>query len=163
MHYGEIYRASLADGIGWRVVLFVSGCMHGCKGCHNKRAWDKNYGKQFTEDTLNTIITELNKPEIDGLTISGGDPLMSYNLDEVENICKFVKSIHPEKSIWIYTGFNWENIKHLKLLNYIDVIVDGKFEIENRDVTLPFKGSSNQRIIDVKKSLENDSLIEFKG
>ena len=161
MNYCGIYKSSIADGIGWRTVLFVSGCSHACPGCHNKASWDKNYGHEFTNDTLNTLIKEISKPEIIGLTISGGDPLMEYNRDEVEKICKTIKTILPEKTIWLYTGYDWEEIKKLKLLKYIDVVVDGKFILEQRDTTLAFRGSSNQHLVDVKSSLDQNRLVEI--
>lgn len=161
MNYCGIYKSSIADGIGWRTVLFVSGCSHACLGCHNKASWDNNYGHEFTNDTLNTLIKEISKPEIVGLTISGGDPLMEYNRDEVEKICKTIKTILPEKTIWLYTGYDWEEIKKLKLLKYIDVVVDGKFILEQRDTTLAFRGSSNQHLIDVKSSLDQNRLVEI--
>ena len=161
MNYCGIYKSSIADGIGWRTVLFVSGCSHACQGCHNKSSWDKNYGNEFTQETLNTLIKELSKPEIDGLTLSGGDPLMEYNRDKVEEICKTIKTILPEKTIWLYTGYEWDEIKKLNLLKYVDVVVDGKFILEQRDTTLAFKGSKNQKIINVKDSLNQDKLIEY--
>ena len=161
MNYCGIYKTSIADGIGWRTVLFVSGCSHACPQCHNKSSWDKNYGHEFTQETLNTLIKELSKPEIDGLTLSGGDPLMVYNRDKVGEICKTIKTILPEKTIWLYTGYDWEEIKDLDLLKHIDVVIDGKFIFELRDTTLPFRGSSNQRIIDVQKSLEQNEIVEL--
>lgn len=161
MKYQAIYKTSIADGTGWRTVLFVSGCEHQCKGCHNKESWNKNLGKEFTNNTLNTLISELKKPEIAGLTLSGGDPLALYNREEIEQLCKTVKTILPEKTIWLYTGYEWDEIKNLTLLKYVDVVVDGKFLLEQRDTTLVFKGSSNQRIIYVQKSLENNRIVEI--
>ena len=161
MNYCGIYKSSIADGEGWRTVLFVSGCSHACHGCHNKESWNRNYGHEFTQETLNTLIKELSKPEIEGLTLSGGDPLMEYNRDKVEEICKTIKTILPEKTIWLYTGYEWDEIKRLNLLKYVDVVVDGKFILEQRDTTLAFRGSKNQKIINVKDSLNQDKLIEY--
>lgn len=160
MNYCGIYKSSIADGKGWRTVLFVSGCSHACPGCHNKESWNRNYGHKFNQETLNTLIKELSKSEIEGLTLSGGDPLMEYNRDKVEEICKTIKTILPEKTIWLYTGYEWDEIKKLNLLKYVDVVVDGKFILEQRDTTLAFRGSKNQKIINVKDSLNQDKLIE---
>ena len=159
MRYQGIIKASIADGQGWRTVIFISGCSHACKGCHNPESWNKNSGKVFADDDLNFIITSLKKPEIKGLTLSGGDPLMEYNREDVEKLCKIIKSIIPNKDIWLYTGYEWDEIKHLPLLKYIDVLVDGKFILEQRDISLPFRGSPNQRIIDVKKSLDTNTVV----
>ena len=161
MKYSEVYKTSIADGTGWRTVLFVSGCEHQCKGCHNRESWNKDLGKEFNNDTLNLLISELKKPEIEGLTLSGGDPLALYNREEIEKLCKTIKTILPEKTIWLYTGYEWDEIKKLNLLKYVDVVVDGKFILEQRDITLAFKGSSNQRIIDVQKSLESNEVVEL--
>ena len=160
MRYQAIYKSSIADGLGWRVVLFVSGCEHRCKGCHNENSWNKDLGKEFTDDDLRIILDELKKPEIDGLTLSGGDPLAEYNRDYINAICKYIKLFFPNKNIWLYTGYLWEEIKDLELLKNIDVLIDGPFIQELRDITLAFRGSSNQRIIDVKESLKQNKVIE---
>lgn len=161
MRYQGIIKASNADGIGWRTVLFVSGCEHQCRGCHNKESWNKDSGEVFSNETLNLIIKELKRPEISGLTLSGGDPLALYNREEIEKLCKTIKTIFPNKTIWLYTGYDWEDIRELALLKYVDVVVDGKFILEQRDITLPFRGSPNQRIIDVKKSLQENSIVLY--
>lgn len=161
MNYGGIYKTSIADGLGWRTVLFVSGCSHACPGCHNPESWDKNFGHPFTQETMDILIRELSKDEIDGLTLSGGDPLMVDNREDVENLVRTLKTILPEKSIWLYTGYDWDEIKDLSLLNYVDVVVDGKFILAQRDITLAFRGSTNQRIIDVQKSLKENKVVEF--
>lgn len=153
MRYQGIMKASLADGIGWRTVLFVSGCEHHCPGCHNQKAWDKDSGEFFGPGALRVLLKALDRPEIDGLTISGGDPLMLYNREGVEALLSIVKQIYPDKTIWIYTGYEWDQIKDLPLMQYVDVLVDGKFILEKRDTTIAFRGSPNQRIIDVQKSL----------
>jgi len=144
-----IYRASLADGEGWRTVLFVSGCHHHCKGCHNPQSWNPNAGKKFTnkvKEYLFSCITD----NISGLTISGGDPLYKKNIDEVTKLCKEFKERFPDKTIWLYTGNLYRDSKHLEVMKYVDVVVDGKFKEHLKDTTLAFRGSQNQRIIDVK-------------
>jgi anaerobic ribonucleoside-triphosphate reductase activating protein len=145
-----IYKTSLADGIGWRTVLFVSGCNHKCKGCHNPESWNKNAGYPFTEETKQKLFEFLSKDYINGLTISGGDPLYPDNLVTVTKLCKEIKEKFPNKTIWVYTGSLYRDIKNLELMKYIDVIVDGEFKINQKDTTLAYRGSYNQRIIDVK-------------
>ena len=147
MKYQQILDCSIADGEGVRVVLFVTGCSHRCKGCHNPECWDANNGKEFTQETKQKIFDLLNRDYIDGLTLSGGDPLYLTNRDEIRNLVKEVKMKFPTKTIWLYTGYKYELISNIDILDYVDVVVDGKFEIEQRDITLPFRGSKNQRII----------------
>ena len=150
MNYMAIYKTSLADGVGWRTVLFVSGCNHKCKGCHNPESWNKNAGYPFTEETKQVLFECLSKDYINGLTISGGDPLYKDNIATVTELCKEIKEKFPNKTIWVYTGSLYRDIKTLELMKYIDVIVDGEFKIKQKDITLAYRGSSNQRIIDVK-------------
>ena len=150
MNYMAIYKTSLADGIGWRTVLFVSGCNHKCKGCHNPESWNKNAGYPFTEETKQKLFEFLSKDYINGLTISGGEPLYPDNLSTVTKLCKEIKEKFPNKTIWVYTGSLYRDIKNLELMKYIDVIVDGEFKINQKDTTLAYRGSYNQRIIDVK-------------
>ena len=155
MNYSAIYQTSLADGNGWRTVLFVSGCNHKCKDCHNKEAWDPKHGKKFTSKTKEFLFSCI-KDNIDGLTLSGGDPLYSENIDEVTQLCKEFKERFPNKTIWLYTGSTYENCTSLEIMNYIDVMVDGEFKVNLKDTTLAFRGSSNQRIIDVKTGKQLD-------
>lgn len=149
MNYLAIYRASLADGEGWRTVLFVSGCHHHCKGCHNPESWNPKAGKPFTEETKKMLFSYITD-QIDGLTISGGDPLHRNNIKIVTKLCKEFKETFPDKTIWLYTGNLYRDSKNLEIMNYVDVIVDGEFKEELKDTTLAFRGSSNQRIIDTK-------------
>ena len=149
MNYLGIDTASMSDGKGVRVVLWVAGCPHHCKGCHNPESWDETNGQEFTNGTLATLIEALNKPYIQGLTFSGGDPLAPCNRDKVKEIAREVKTRLPDKNIWLYTGYYFKEIKNLPVMSYIDYVVDGPFEIEHRDITLPFCGSPNQNIIKV--------------
>lgn len=149
MNYLGIDTASMSDGKGVRVVLWVAGCPHHCEGCHNPESWDETHGQEFTDGTLATLIEALNKPYIQGLTFSGGDPLAPYNRNKVKEIAREVKTRLPDKDIWLYTGYYFKEIKNLPVMDYIDYVVDGPFEIKHRDITLPFRGSPNQNIIKV--------------
>lgn len=162
MNYGGIIKASLSDGAGWRVVLFVSGCEHHCPGCHNRESWDPNYGIAFDEAALNRVVAELSRDEIRGLTVSGGDPLLPSNRPYVERLLKTVKTLFPEKDVWLYTGYDWDDVESLALMDYVDFCVDGKFDESLRDTTLAFRGSSNQRIVDVKKSRKQSNVVTIE-
>ena len=155
MHYSGIYFCDTANGPGVRVSLFVSGCSLHCKGCFNKAAWEQHYGKLFNKTVLNKICNALSSFYIDGLSILGGDPLEPYNKDEVAFIARYVKDLYPEKSIWLWTGRKYEDIKDEEVLKYIDVLVDGPF-IERKKVTEQGKyyGSTNQRIIRIHEKNE---------
>ena len=171
MKYADIKKADIANGTGVRVSLFVSGCTHHCKGCFNPQAWDFNYGKEYDEQAEEKIMEELSHPYVSGLTLLGGEPLELANQQGLLPLIKKVKEKFPEKTIWCYTGYTFEKdilgnmYKNWKetpeLLECIDVIVDGKFEEENKKVGLRFRGSTNQRIIDVKKSLKNKKAVLY--
>lgn len=151
MNYVGIDKCSSCNGEGFRVVLWVSGCDHKCKGCHNKDYWNVNSGKTFTIDTLNYIISLLDEPYMKGITFSGGDPLHKSNIGFITNIARAIKVNLPNKDIWLYTGSTYEEVKDLEVFKYVDYVVDGEYVEDLRDISLAFKGSSNQRIIDVKK------------
>ena len=143
----------MLNGDGLRVVLWVSGCSHCCKGCQNPITWDVNGGVVFDESAKQEIFDQLDKPYISGITFSGGDPLHSANRMDVRTLMAEIKEKYPNKTIWLYTGDVWENVMHYPMMRYVDVLVDGEFMIEKRDIKLMWKGSSNQRVIDVQKSL----------
>lgn len=153
MRYHNITKDDMLNGDGLRVVLWVSGCSHCCKGCQNPITWDVNGGVLFDEAAKQEIFEQLDKPYISGITFSGGDPLHSANRMDVRTLMAEIREKYPEKSIWLYTGDVWENVMHYPMMRYVDVLVDGEFMIEKRDVKLMWKGSSNQRVIDVQKSL----------
>lgn len=173
MNYAVIKKFDIANGPGVRVSLFVSGCRHRCKNCFNAEAWDFSYGKEFTQDTINEIITALTPPHIQGFSLLGGEPFEPENQEGVLKVLKEIKEKLPEKDIWCYSGFlydsqllggkvgNPDTVK--KILSLIDVLVDGKFVEELKSPDLIFRGSSNQRIIDVKKSLEAGEVIWLEG
>ena len=150
MRYHNITKGDMLNGDGLRVVLWVSGCSHYCKGCHNQITWDPTDGLLFDEAAKQEIFEELEKPYISGLTLSGGDPLFHGNRAAISELVKEVKEKYPEKTIWLYTGYTWDKICDLPLIQYVDVVVDGKFVEELKDNQLHWRGSSNQKIIDVK-------------
>ena len=163
MNYIKVTKNDIANGIGVGCVLWVSGCDIHCKNCHNQSTWDFNSGQLFTEDTMQEILLTLTKPYISRLTLSGGHPLDPHNAPKVLEIVKRVKMVFPNKDIWIYSGYEWENIIKdetlREIMKYTDVLVDGPYIDELRDVSLAFRGSSNQRIIDVQKSLATNQVI----
>lgn len=161
MNYQKITRYDVANGPGIRVVLWVSGCNHKCKGCHNAGTWDKLSGSPFTLETLTELLEYIDQPFIKGLTFSGGDPLYPDNREDVTLIAKIVKEAYPDKSIWLWTGYLYEDIQNLEVLDYIDVVVDGPYMEQLRDITLPYSGSSNQRVIDVRKSKESGKVTLY--
>lgn len=171
MNYAKIRKCDVANGPGVRVSLFVSGCNHHCKNCFNPEAWDFNYGQNFTDKEEQEIIEYLKPEYITGLSLLGGEPFEKVNQEGLAPFIKKVKQTYPDKKIWCYTGFLFdkqilgqmikeENREETKeMLESIDYIVDGKFVEELKDPKLKFRGSSNQRIIDVKKSLEKNEVI----
>ena len=163
MNYEKIDKCSVSNGTGIRTVLWVSGCDIHCRNCHNQQTWDFNSGIPFTENTMQELLYDLSKPYIKGLTLSGGHPLDPHNAPKVLEIVKRVKMVFPNKDIWIYSGYVWEDIikdNTLKeILKCTDVLVDGAYVDELRDISLAFRGSSNQRIIDVKKTLNSNEVI----
>lgn len=150
MRYHNITRDDMLNGDGLRTVLWVSGCSHCCKECHNPVTWDANGGLPFDEAAKEELFGELGKDHISGLTLSGGDPLYYANRADILGLVKEVRTCFPEKTIWLYTGFVWETVKELEIMNYVDVVVDGEFVAEKKDTRLHWRGSLNQRVIDVK-------------
>lgn len=142
-----------------RTILWVAGCNHHCPECHNPDTWGPNVGKLFTNNTLEELVSYLEKPFIEGLTLTGGDPLFPDNRNEILNIVREVKTRLPNKTIWLWTGYLWENIKNLELVKYLDVVIDGPFLIAEKDLRLPYAGSRNQRVIDVQRSLQENKVI----
>lgn len=153
MRYHNITKDDMLNGDGLRVVLWVAGCAHCCKDCQNPLTWDPNGGLPFDEAAKEELFAQLEKPYISGITFSGGDPLHAANRLDVRNLMKEIRTNYPDKTIWLYTGDVWENILHYPLMQYVDVLVDGEFMTELKDAKLLWKGSSNQRVIDVKKTL----------
>lgn len=169
MYYADIKKWDVANGPGVRVSLFVSGCTHRCKGCFNEEAWDFHYGNPFTKETEDEILKEMEKSYYHGFTLLGGEPFEHENQKVLAPFLKRVRETFPEISIWCYSGYvfdkeilaemlpKWEETK--EMLQYIDVLVDGRFVEELKQVNLLFRGSANQRLIDVKNSMKEGSVV----
>lgn len=167
MNYSGIKYTDMVNGEGIRVSLFVSGCTHHCKECFNSDTWDKNYGEVFTLEVENKIFEYFRKynENIRGLSLLGGDPTYKENIPVlIEFINKFKKEF-PQKDIWIWSGFTWEVIINsqelLSLVKLCDILIDGKFRIEEKDLTLKWRGSKNQRVIDIQKSIDKNEIIQY--
>lgn len=171
MNYATVKFNDIANGLGIRTSLFVSGCTHFCKGCFNAEAWDFDYGKPFDEEIQNKIINSLKSPFCDGLSLLGGEPFEPCNQKALLPFLERAKREIPSLNVWCYTGYlmDEELLKDsraktedtIKMLNLIDVLVDGEFIEEQKNISLRFKGSENQRIIDVKKSLNENKIVLF--
>lgn len=170
MNYAEIKYFDIANGPGVRVSIFVSGCTHRCKNCFNKIAWDFNYGAHFTEDIKKKILRECKGDHIKGLSLLGGEPFEPENQPELIEFLKEFKEVYPKKDIWCYTGYTYEQLTGIKegrcytknsdvMLSYIDVLVDGKFVEKLYSIRLQFRGSSNQRIIDLNKTRAAGEIV----
>ena len=158
MRYNLIRKMDISNGPGVRVSIFMQGCSFHCKNCFNQETWDFEGGKEFTDDTINKVLELCNKPEVKGLSILGGEPMHPTNIDGTTKLAKAFKEKYPEKNIWAWTGFKYEDIKDKDVFNYIDVLVDGQYKDELHDPTLKWKGSSNQRVIDIKKSKKENKI-----
>ena len=177
MNYHKIEKTSVANGNGIRVVLWVSGCSLHCKGCHNPETWNLNSGKPFDEEAKNELLEALDKPYIQGITFSGGHPLEYENLPDIYDLIKEIREQYPHKDIWLYTGYTlsigdfdnsadigWDNgLLRNYILAMCDVVVDGKYIDEQRDITLKWRGSRNQRVIDVQESLKEDKIVLYNN
>ena len=171
MYYGNIKSPDIANGPGCRVSLFVSGCNHHCRGCFNPEAWSFTYGEPFTSKTLEMLLNELKKPYISGITFLGGEPLDKQNRIFVKDIILQIRKNIPEKTIWVYSGFTFEKLISeiksgdtdlLTIFKNIDTLVDGPFILDKKNISLKFRGSENQRIINIKESMKHHAVIEYK-
>ena len=165
MKMAGFYDESMSNGIGWRAVLFVSGCPHNCPGCHNKIAQDYNYGEEFDQKAIINRIKE--NSILKGVTISGGEPLCKENIKDVNDFIEALKKEKPELNIWCYSGYTFEELKNRKdeitniTLNNIDVLVDGRYVESRKNPEIRFRGSDNQRIIDLRKTLNENKIVEL--
>lgn len=169
MNCAEIKLCDIANGVGVRTTLFVSGCRHHCPGCFNPEAQEFSYGRPFTRDIEDEIIESLSPAYVQGLTLLGGEPMEPENQQVLLPFLQRVREVHPNKSIWLYSGFTWEQLTEgpsrgctdttRELLGLLDVLVDGPFILAQKDISLRFRGSANQRLIDVPKTLESGEVI----
>lgn len=155
MRYHNITKDDMRNGDGLRVVLWVAGCSHCCKECQNPLTWDPDGGLLFDEKAKKEIFDQLDKNYINGITFSGGDPLHPANIQGIKDLSNEIKIKYPNKTQWLYTGYCWEEISGNPVIENLDVVVDGEFKIELKDNTLMWKGSSNQRVIDVQKTIDS--------
>lgn len=172
MNYANIKDCDIANGPGVRVTLFVSGCTHHCKGCFNQEAWDFDYGEPFTQDTIDRILEMLKPSYVKGLTLLGGEPFEPQNQGPIVELLRQIKAAYPQKSIWAFSGYlfdrdilsgklgDWEITK--EYLSYLDVLVDGPFVEAKKDLMLRFRGSANQRLINVPESLAAGKVVEWE-
>lgn len=159
MKYHNITKDDMLNGDGLRVVFWVSGCDHGCKECQNPLTWDPEGGLFFGQEAKAELFEELKKGYISGITLSGGDPLYHGNVEEMETLVKEIKDKFPGKTIWMYTGSLWEEVKDYRIMKYIDVLVDGEYKCAKQDTKLQWRGSTNQRVIDVQESLTLGKIV----
>ena len=168
MKYATIKPVDIANGTGVRVSLFVSGCTHRCPGCFNEIAWDFQYGEDFTQETIDYILDALAPSHISGLTLLGGEPMELVNQEALFPLLKQVHEHYPEKTIWCYTGYLYEDLLPDgrvygpytdEILSYLDILVDGPFILSQKNIRLKFRGSENQRIIDVKRTIPSQEVI----
>ncbi|MGN0178740.1 MAG: anaerobic ribonucleoside-triphosphate reductase activating protein [Monoglobaceae bacterium] len=172
MHYGEIKNCDIANGVGVRVSLFVSGCTNHCKNCFQPQTWDFEYGKPFTGETENYILNLLKPSHISGLTVLGGEPFEPSNQRVLYPFLKRVREAYPKKSIWMYSGFTYEELLTeggysncevtYEILKLADVLVDGRYDEELKNIGLRFRGSSNQRLIDLKETFKQNKIVLFE-
>lgn len=158
MRYASIRQMDISNGEGIGVALFVQGCHFHCFNCFNPSTWDFNGGKEFDLYEYDTLINAVKQPFIQRVSFLGGEPLCPENRTYVTNISNMITTLCPAKTQWLYTGYKWDEIKNLPIMEYLDVVVDGQYEDDKRDITLKWRGSSNQRVIDVQKSLADNTV-----
>lgn len=163
MNYHNITHDDMLNGDGLRVVLWVSGCVHRCAGCQNPMTWNADDGVLFDDKAKREIFEDLSHSYIDGITFSGGDPLHPNNIASITELIKEIKEKYPQKTIWLYTGASFEQIKDLEIMSLINVLVDGEFEEDLKDNNFKWAGSTNQRVIDVQKSREEKRVVLYEN
>lgn len=165
MNYVTIYKADMINGLGVRVSLFVSGCSHRCPGCFNAKAWNEDYGKPYTQEVEDAIMNYLKAPYVRGITFLGGEPMEPSHQEYIDRLVRRIRSEQPDKDIWLYSGYTLEQLRSMdtpfvkNILANVDVLVDGRFVQALKDPDLAFKGSSNQRIIDMRKTGDGEPVL----
>ena len=163
MRYNLIRKMDISNGPGVRVSVFMQGCAFHCKNCFNPETWDFEGGKEFTDETIDEILELCNQSHIKGLSILGGEPMHPKNIEATTKLAKAFKEKYPNKNLWVWSGFKFdEDLKDKEVLNYVDVLVDGRYEDDLHDFTLKWRGSSNQRVIDVQESLKEKKIITIQ-
>ena len=162
MHYNKIRKMDVSNGPGIRVSIFMQGCTFNCKNCFNPNTHDFNGGKEFNDKTIEKVLELCNQEYIQGLSILGGEPLHPKNIVGSTKLAKSFKEKYPNKTLWVWTGFNYEYLQNQEIFNYIDVLVDGQYVDELHDFTLKWCGSSNQRVIDIKKTKKQGKIVIWK-
>ena len=161
MHYNKIRKMDIANGPGIRVSIFMQGCTFKCRECFNPETHDFSGGKEFNDEVIEKVLDIAKEDHIAGLSVLGGEPLHPKNIEGTIKLAKVFKEKYKNKTIWVWTGFNYEDVCNKEIFNYIDVLVDGRYKDELHDFRLKWRGSSNQRVIDIKKSLKNNKIILF--
>ena len=163
MRYNTIRKMDISNGPGVRVSIFMQGCHFHCKGCFNENTWDFNGGEEYSDETINRVLELSSADYIVGLSILGGEPMHPKNIEGTTRLAKAFKEKYPKKNIWVWSGYLFDkDLSDKEVMKYIDVLVDGTFKIDLFDPTLTWKGSSNQRVIDVKKSLKNKKVVLYE-
>lgn len=162
MRYHNITKDDMLNGEGLRVVLWLAGCEHACPECHNPITWDENGGLPFDTAAKIELFDELRKDYLAGITLSGGDPLYPKNIQGVTMLCREIAETFPQKTIWMYTGYLYEHVKAYAVMQYVDVLIDGPFIMAQKSASLHWRGSGNQRVIDVKASRRANAIIKYK-
>lgn len=165
MKYSQIRSIDISDGPGVRVGIYTQGCPFHCEGCWNEDTWDFNGGREIDDEVITEILSAASKEYICGISILGGEPLIHDNIDTLKQIVRLLKVIDASKTVWIWTGYLYENLdsKQMSLLKLCDVLVDGQFEEEKKDLNLKYRGSSNQRVIDLKKTIKSGKIVEWEN
>lgn len=162
MHYNKIRKMDISNGPGIRVSIFMQGCVFHCKNCFNPETWNFNGGEEFDDEVINKVLELCSTPHIVGLSILGGEPMHPKNIDGTTKLAKAFKEKYPDKNLWIWSGFLFDkDLKDKEVLKYVDVLVDGQYKDELHDFRLKWRGSSNQRVIDVQKSLKKNEVVLF--
>lgn len=165
MKYSQIRTIDISDGPGVRVGLYTQGCPFHCKGCWNQDTWDFDGGKLLDKSVKKAILDSVSKEFVSGLSILGGEPLVKNNLDELKELVSYIKDKYPDKTVWVWSGFLFEDLDkdQLEFINMCDVLVDGQFVEELKDLNLEYRGSSNQRVIDIKKTIISGNIVELEN
>ncbi len=161
MRYNLIRKMDVANGPGVRISIFMQGCPFHCKNCFNEETWDFKKGKEFTDETINRVLEVANKDYVQGLSILGGEPLHPTNIEGTIKLAKAFKEKYKDKDIWIWSGYLYDDVVNKDIFNYIDVLVDGRYEDDLHDFRLKYRGSSNQRVIDIKKTLKQNKIVLY--